>query len=185
MEQKELFFLRQSKRAFTDAPVPREMIEKIFERVRWSPSCFNHQPWRFLVADEPEALQKVHEGLVKANAWAKKAPVMVVVLSHPDYDYKRKDEPFGYYLFDCGLAVENLLLAAVQEGLMGHPMAGYKADKVKQNMNIPDDMQVVCLIALGYPGQTEQLDPETRAKDEKPRERKPMSEFLFFNNFPG
>lgn len=176
---------RQSKRAYLDKQIPEEVIARIIEKTRWAPSCANNQPWRFIIARSPEALARFHEGLSKGNAWAKKAPVLIAVAAREADDYTRSDDPqVKYFLFDCGLAVENLLLAAVEEGLMGHPMAGYNEAAVRKALNIPDDYHIVCVISLGYPGHIEELDEATRAKDEKPRTRKEVTETFFFDGWP-
>jgi len=176
---------RQSKRAYLDTPIPDDVLARIIEKTRWAPSCANNQPWRFIIARTPEALARFHTGLSKGNAWAKKAPLLIAVAAREADDYTRKDDPHvQYFLFDCGLAVENLLLAAVEEGLMGHPMAGYDEALVRQALRIPEEYHIVCVISLGYPGPTEELDEATRAKDEKPRTRKETTENFFFDGWP-
>jgi nitroreductase len=179
----DIFSKRHSTRAFRQEPVDREILDRIFEAARWAPSCFNNQPWRFVVADTEESLERYGNALVDANAWAKKAPVLIVVAADPDSDYQRGDDPVSYHLFDSGLAVENLLLAAAAEGLMAHPMAGYKADAARAAAGLPESMHVICLIALGYEGASECLDKETRKKDEQPRTRKPLSEIRSYGSF--
>lgn len=179
-----LFLKRQSKRAYLDKPVPQEALERIIEKTRWAPSSSNNQPWRLVIAHSPEALARFHEGLTTGNAWAKAAPVLIAVAAREADDYTRKDDPeVKYFMFDCGLAVENLLLAAVEEGLMGHPMAGFKSGAVKTALGIPDEYHVICVISLGYPGNSEDLDEVTRAKDEKPRTRKEIAENFFFDRW--
>jgi nitroreductase len=175
---------RRSKRAYLQEPVPEDALQEVMDKVRWAPSSSNNQPWRFIVVREPEALSRLHEALNRGNAWAKKAPILIAVVSREADDSVRKDDPVSYYLFDCGLAVENLLLAAVEEGLMAHPMAGYKAGKVKEALHIPQEYSVLCLVSLGYEGNISDLDPETRAKDEKLRTRKRIPEIFSFDVWP-
>ncbi len=176
-----ILFQRTSKRAYLDRPIPQDVLERIVEKTRWAPSCANNQPWRFVIVSEPETLTRFQEGLSTGNAWAKKAPVLIALAAREADSFTRKDDAeVKYYLFDCGLAVENLLLAAVEEGLMGHPMAGYNEAKVREALNIPEDYHVICVISLGYPGRSEDLDEVTRAKDEKPRTRKEVTENFFF-----
>ena len=178
-----MFFRRQSKRSYLPDPVPREKLDRILEIVRWSPSCSNNQPWKFIVTSNAEQKAKFAAGLSAGNQWAAKAPILVAVCSRPKDDFIREDDPVQYYQFGCGLAVMSLLLAAVEEGLMGHPMAGYNAGKVKAALHIPEEYNVVCVISLGYPGSIDDLDAETRAKDEKPRTRKEVTETFFFDGW--
>jgi nitroreductase len=186
MNLESVMLRRKSKRAYLQKPVPEEALRRIMEKTRWAPSSSNNQPWRFIVVREPEALSRLHEALNRGNAWAKKAPILIAVVSREADDRVRKDDPaVKYYLFDTGLAVENLLLAAVEEGLMTHPMAGYKAGKAKEALNIPEEYSVLCLISLGYAGDISDLDPETRAKDEKLRTREKIAEIFSFDGWPG
>ncbi len=181
-----IFFRRHSKRAYLDRPVSDESLERIFEKIRWSPSSANNQPWRFIfVRDKQQHDRLVDEGLSRGNAWAKAAPILIVVYSREDFDNVREDDPVKYYQFDTGMATMSLLLASVEEGLMPHPMGGYKAAQVKALLEIPNDYHVLCVVALGYEGSIDSLDERTRAKDESPRTRKLVSEIIAFDKFPG
>lgn len=178
-----IFFRRHSKRSFLDKPVPEDALLRILEAARWAPSANNNQPWRFVVVRDPARLQAFREALNRGNRWAWKAPVLIAVAARAEDDVVRKDDPVTYHLFACGLAVENLLLAAVAEGLMAHPMAGYSAPKVKAALDIPEAYSVVTVIALGYEGPIDLLDEETRAKDERPRTRKPFAETVAWDRW--
>ena len=46
---------RWSPRAFSDEPVSSEQLGSILEAARWAPSCYNEQPWRFVVATRSDA----------------------------------------------------------------------------------------------------------------------------------
>jgi nitroreductase len=181
--KKSIFFKRQSKRSFLDKPVPEDALERIFEKVRWSPSSSNAQPWRFIFVMDSMQRSKVMEGLARGNQWAARAPVLVVVCGRESDDHSRDDDPVKYYQFDSGLATMSLMLAATEEGLMTHPMAGYAAAPIKQALSIPDEYHVMCVIALGYLGSVELLDEHTRESDESPRVRKPLGEVITKDRF--
>ncbi len=178
-----LFFRRHSKRAFLDRPVPEESLQRIFEIIRWSPSCNNNQPWRFVFAIDCDRKVAFAEGLARGNQWAAAAPVLIAVCARPEDDYIREDDPVQYHQFDCGLAVMSLLLAAVDEGLMAHAMAGYDAPRIKEALDVPGDYHVITVIAMGYEGSIDQLDDHTRAKDEAERTRKPTREIISRERF--
>jgi len=178
-----IFFRRESKRSFLDKPVPEDVLARIWERVRWSPSCNNNQPWRFVVVTDPAQHKRFMECVSRGNQWADRAPILVAICARQKDDYTRDDDPVMYYQFGCGLAVMSLLLASVQEGLLGHPMAGYDAAKLHDALDIPSEFHVICIIALGYPGSIELLSERDRPKDEAPRTRKPMAEILCRDRF--
>lgn len=178
-----IFFQRESKRSYLPKSVEQEKLDRIFEKVRWSPSNSNNQPWKFVVVRDPGQHAKFVTALSRGNQWAAAAPVLIAVCSRPQDDVIRTDDPLAYYSFACGLAVMSLLLAAVEEGLMGHPMGGYDAIKLKERLDIPSEYHVVCIISLGYKGPIESLDDRTRQKDETPRTRKPIDQILSYDRF--
>ncbi len=182
-QEESIFFKRHSKRAYLDKPVPEEVLRRLFEKVRWSPSSANAQPWRFVFVQERDARARLVRALARGNQWASAAPVLVAVCGRRHDDFVRDDDPIEYYQFDCGLATMALLLAAVDEGLMGHPMAGYDAAEVKQALEIPDDYRVLCVVSLGYEGPSDLLDERTRRKDLAPRTRKEVSEIIARERF--
>ncbi|MBI4507280.1 MAG: nitroreductase family protein [Chloroflexi bacterium] len=168
---------RESRRALAARPVECEKLRAMLEAARWAPSYGNMQPWRFVLVQEPAALDAMRPAFTPGNAWAKQAPVLVVGTANPqDAKIVAGKE---YYLFDLGLAVQNLLLQAVACGLVAHPMGGWDEQTVKQALGVPDEVRVVVVIALGYPGRLEELDEETRRKEQQPRTRKALAEIAF------
>ena len=181
--QDSIFYKRQSKRSFLEEPVEKDKLERILEIVRWSPSCNNNQPWRFLVVTDPEQRAKFVECLPRGNQYAQKAPVLFAVCGREEDDHNREDDPVKYYQFDSGLATMSLLLAAVDEGLMAHAMAGYDAARLHSAFDIPDEYHIMCVVAMGYQGPLEALTDRWREYDESPRKRKEMSEIVTFEKF--
>ena len=122
---------RRAKRALSGEKIPEEIIRRMMTAATYAPSCFNNQSWRFMVVTNDEALTKVHGALSSGNYWVKKAPVIVVVATKPDFDCQLSDRR-DYALFDCGLATENLMLQAFKEGLYAHAIAGFDPFKIKE-----------------------------------------------------
>lgn len=172
-----LIMRRESRRALAPRPVEREKLRAMLEAARWAPSYGNMQPWRFVLVQDPAAMEAMRPAFTPGNAWAKQAPVLVVGTANPqDAKIVAGKE---YYLFDLGLAVENLLLQAVAFGLVAHPMGGWNEQTVKQALGIPDEVRVVVVVALGYPGRLEDLDEATRQKEQQPRTRRALAEIAF------
>jgi nitroreductase len=178
----ELLGARKATRAIDGRPVEPESLMSILEAARLAPSCMNNQPWRFLVLTEPESLAKGREALSGGNYWAKTAPVLVFGCSRPDWDCQSSDER-DYYLFDLGLAVENMMLQATELDLVARPMAGFSPRRVKEAFGFPDEIKVVVAIAIGYEGDIAMLDERKQSTSLAPRERKPMEEIVRFNTW--
>ena len=178
MELTRLIASRRSRRAYADRRVEPEKIERMLEAARWSPSCANRQPWRFVVvfAEDP-ARRGVEDALDPGNGWAKKAPVLVV--SGARKGAGAIVESRSYDLHDAGLALMSLVYRAFDQGLLAHPMGGWKEAPLRAALGLPDDFLPMAVVAVGYPGRPEDLDAVTRAKDEKPNVRKVLGEVAF------
>jgi nitroreductase len=173
---------RRAKRALRDAPIPSDTMMRIMTAATYAPSCFNNQPWRFLVITESNALTKAHDALTDANYWAKKAPALVVVVTKLDLDCQLSDGR-DYAFFDCGLATQNLLLQAAKEGIYAHPMAGFDPHVVKKAFDIPDEFTVITLLALGFPGSDAHLNEKHLKAESSPRSRISEQEVICYNTW--
>jgi nitroreductase len=172
--------IRRAKRALSEKKIPDEIIHRIMTAATYAPSCFNNQSWRFLVATDDGALEKVHGALSGGNYWVKKASVVVVVATKPDIDCQLSDRR-DYAFFDCGLATENLMLQSFKEGLYAHAIAGFDPLKVKEAFNIPDEYIVITLVAVGYPGDDASLNDKHKELEHSGRIRKPEAEVISYN----
>lgn len=176
----ELFRRRWSPRAFASRPVEPEKLASLFEAARWAPSSFNGQPWHFIVAtkDDLAAFDRLLKCLRPQNIqWAQNAPVLIIAVAQLSLEEGRGPNRHAFH--DVGLANENLVLQAVALGLVAHQMAGFFPDKARETFDIPEGYEAVTAIAVGYPGDPEDLPPEVKARELQPRERRPLSAFVF------
>ncbi|HEY1405322.1 MAG TPA: nitroreductase family protein [Spirochaetota bacterium] len=172
---------RWSPRAMSSDKIPREDILALIEAARYAPSCFNEQPWRFVVADTPESLAKFHTTLSESNkSWATKAPVLVAVCSKKSFSLDGSDNYF--HQFDAGTAWGYLSLEAERRGLYTHGMGGFKRDEIRKIIGLPADYAVMALIAIGKPGDKNALPDELRSREE-PGTRKEPAAVSFFETF--
>ena len=175
----DLLSRRWSPRAFDARPVEAEKLACLFEAARWAPSSNNEQPWRFVVArkEEPQVYDRLFGCLKEGNQkWAHRAPVLILSAAKLTFE---DGTPNRHAYHDVGLAAENLVLQATALGLVSHQMAGYHLDRVRTEFGIPPDCDPVAVIAVGYPGNPALLDDRLRQREMKPRERSPVSAFVF------
>ncbi|MCK5238000.1 MAG: nitroreductase family protein [Candidatus Thorarchaeota archaeon] len=172
---------RRSGRAFDMKPIPQEMIDSIIEAGRWAPSCANKQAWNFVVLSDSNVLAKAHEALSRGNVWAKRAPVMILMVTKEDGGCSSHELP--YFMMDIGLATQNMLLQAVHLGLLGHPTAGWNEEMLKDILSVPDEFRIGAVLFFGYEGRMEDLDERTQEKEGKPRTRKPLEELVHRNQW--
>jgi nitroreductase len=171
-----LFLKRWSPRAMNGEPVNEATLSRLFEAARWAASSYNEQEWRFLYAHRNSSHWETFFGLLmEANqVWCAKAGVLMVVVSKKTFT--RNGKPNGVHSLDTGMAVGNLLLQTASLELVGHGMAGFNASAARQQLQIPEDFQVECMIAIGHPGNPLDL-PESYRAMEIPSGRKPIDEF--------
>lgn len=175
----ELIRERWSPRSFVDRSVEPEKIQSLLEAARWAPSSSNEQPWSYVLAtkDQPEAFARLAECLVEANSWAKRAPLLLLAIAATNF--AKNGKPNRHAFHDLGLANENLVLQAVAMGLAAHQMAGFLPDRARELHQIPAGQEPLTMIAVGYPGEPDNLAEPLRARELAPRSRKPLAEMAF------
>jgi nitroreductase len=170
---------RWSPRAFSERTVDKAVLCSLFEAARWAPSCFNEQPWSFLLADRENAAEfdRLASCLSPGNHWARRAPVLM--LSVAALDFAKNSKPNRHAYHDVGLAVENLVIQATAMGLVAHQMAGFDVEKAREVFRIPARHDPVAMIALGYPGDPDSLPEDLRKRELAQRSRKPIRKFVY------
>jgi len=162
-----------------DRPVKPETLQILLEASRWAPSCFNEQPWRYLVFDgrNQTALEAARSCLVDGNAWARKSPVLLLSVAKEHFTHN--DKPNAHAQHDVGLASENLVLQATELGLVTHQMAGFDSGRARELFKIPEGFTPMAMIVVGYPGKLETLPGPLQEREKAPRIRKPASQWAF------
>jgi nitroreductase len=176
----ELIASRWSPYAFADRPVSVDDLHSLFEAARWAPSSYNEQPWRYFVAtkDDSEAFAEMLSCLVEGNqVWAKTAPVLAIGCTHLNFALNGK--PNAAAVHDLGLASANLVLEATARGLAVHQMIGIVPARVRAVYQVPEDVQPLTGLAIGYRGDPASLPPNLQQRDLTPRQRKPQAAFVF------
>ena len=179
METLEAISKRASlKRCLSTRDVELEKIAKILDVTRLAPSARNNQPWHFIVVKGREAVETlVSRAFSEGNLLVKDAPVIIVACANPSDDIVIDGKE--YYLFYVALAVENMLLAATDMGLVTHPMASVNEDELKRILGIPPEVRFVVATPLAYPveGSYEEAAEEKLSQ----RTRKDPQEMVYLN----
>ncbi len=176
----ELLRDRWSPRAFADRPLDIEQVQSLFEAARWSASCFNGQPWRFVVAlkQQPHAFETMLTCLSENNRrWAHRAAVLMLTVVKLTFDVDGSPNRHAHY--DLGLAVQNMVVQATSMGLYARQMAGILPDVARQTYHIPDDHDIMTAVAVGYLGDVEDLPERLQQRELEARTRKPLSDLVF------
>lgn len=176
----ELIARRWSPYAFADRPVSDEDLRSLFEAARWAASSYNEQPWSYIVATKSNAVEfeRLLSCLVEGNqAWAQAAPVLA--LGCTSLVFARNGKPNAAALHDLGLASATLTLEATARGLLVHQMIGILPDRARELYRIPEGVQPLTGLAIGFATDPDALPEAYRERDRMPRTRKRLSEFVF------
>ena len=171
---------RWSPRAFSDQSVDADDLSLLLEAARWAPSCYNDQPWHFLVAQkhQTDEFATMASCLVPANReWADKAALLMITVIRETFSHNGAEN--GHAAHDLGLAVAQLTLQASALGLGVHQMAGFDPDLARELYRIPKGYRAVSAIAVGHPGDPESLPEPLRKAETTPGERRGTDEFVF------
>ncbi|HEY5704093.1 MAG TPA: nitroreductase family protein [Terrimicrobiaceae bacterium] len=180
----ELLAKRWSPYGFADRPVPPADLLSLLEAARWAPSSYNEQPWSFFVAtkDDAEEFERLLSCLVEANqAWAKAAPVLALGVVSLRFSRNNKENRAAVH--DLGLAAANLVLEATSLGLYVHQMIGILPDRAREVYGIPSHCEAWTAMAIGYRADPSKLPDALRERDLAPRQRKPLSQFVFASHW--
>ncbi len=175
----ELIRKRWSPRVFAARPVDEETVLTLLEAAQWAASSGNGQPWRFIYATQAqgERFRKLFDCLHEGNQeWAGAAPVLILALAKTRSE--RSGRPNRWAWYDLGLAIGNLTTQATALDLYVRNMAGFSAEKVRQHFDLPEDVEPVTMIAVGYLGDLDQLPEAIKQRELAPRQRKPLAELI-------
>lgn len=155
---------RWSPRAFSVDPIKKEDMMGLLEAARYAPSCFNEQPWRFILADTDEDLEKMRGVLVPMNQeWANRAPILLMILAKKTFEENGKEN--DWHMFDAGTAWGYLSLEAQRRGLITHAMGGFSQTKAREVFSISDEYDIATIVAIGKYGEKGQLSEALQMRE--------------------
>ena len=178
VEINEVLANRRSPRSLDETAVlSKDDLVAVLEAARWAASAFNGQPWRFFVGQRgDEVFTQILDSLAPFNqGWAHRSSVLILVAGLP----AREDgTPNKGFLYDCGLAVSQMVVETHHRGLVAHQMTGFDPEKAEQNLGIDASLIPVAVIAIGKQASAEQLEGPLLERENAPRERKALEEIV-------
>ena len=161
---------RTSIRAYTDQPVPEEMVETMLKAGMAAPTAMNRQPWEFIVVTDRAKLDEMADSLKYAKM-LRQAPLAIVVGARNTFVNRDGNTVVNmFWVDDCSAATENILLAAHAMGLGAVWTAAKdeeRASAVRAALDIPMEFAPLCVIPIGFPA--ENPEPKDKWKPEKIR----------------
>jgi nitroreductase len=177
MDTLEAIRTRLSVRKFTDRPVEPEKLRAVLEAARLAPSWANMQCWRFIVVQDQAVKERISELSYVESFFAARgykfnpaqkalaqAPVVIVACADPVQSGDLGGQ--HYYMTDMGIAAENLMLAAHDQGLGSVFVGVFDEEQLGDLLEIPPGVRIVGLFPLGYPLEEGKSGPPRKPLDE-------------------
>jgi nitroreductase len=129
-------------RRYDHRPIPDEVLYRVLEAGRLSPSASNKQPWHFVVVQDPATIAQL-AALAPSGPYIAGAPLAIVVIV----------DQTPYAVSDASRAIQDMLLAAWDEGVGGNwvGFGGLELAGAKTLLDIPANLDVLAILPFGYP----------------------------------
>lgn len=145
MELLEIAKKRHSVRKYTKKEIEQEKLNKILESAHVAPTAANMQPVRLLVVKSKDGLEKVGKA---ANIY--QAPAAIVVCADKTKTWERPFDGKKTTDIDASILTDHMMLEATELGLGSVWICYFKPDILKEELDLPDNLEPVNILALGY-----------------------------------
>ena len=166
MEVHDAVAKRRSIRIFKEKPVDYAILESCVEAARLSPTAMNSQLCEYVIVDDKRLLAEILDSVAlwggvpkPAGGWSpeKKPVAYIVVLINLELEKERGCGRLNAFL-DIGLAIENMALVALEQGIGTCIMTGMDKKRIEEIINASEKYEVAAMLALGYPDETVVLE---------------------------
>ena len=165
---------RRSHRAYQDTPITQEQLDILLTACLQSPSAVNKQPWHISVVRDRQLLSDINDatrdGMQRKSA-DQRSPRFEdkkfdVFYGAPLVFFLSADPNWRYSMMDCGIAAENIALAAESIGLgsviLGLPREAFvseRAEEFRRRLCFLPNEDFAIAIAVGVPTDTKAAHP--------------------------
>ncbi|KPA18103.1 nitroreductase family protein [Candidatus Magnetomorum sp. HK-1] len=170
---------RRSIRKYEERDIPEDMLKTLYESVQWAPSWANTQCAELIVIKDTAIKTQLQECISPKNPATKaivNAPVVIAICGKMNqsgfYNGAVSTKYGDWFMFDLGLAAQNLCLVAHDLGLSTVIVGLFDHDRAQKVLNIPDSHSLVTLIPVGFP-----------AKNPSPPKRKTLDDLVHIESF--
>ncbi len=139
---------RRSVRSYQDRAVEEEKLDRVLEAARLAPSANNRQNWKFVVVKDAEKRARLAEA-ARGQKFVAEAPVVIAACATMTDHIMTCGHPS--HLIDLAIAIDHMTLAARELGLGSCWIGAFHQDAVKEILDIPQQVEVIELLPLGYP----------------------------------
>lgn len=171
MQFDQLLTHRYSCRSYKTDPISESLLLEVLEAARLAPSACNKQPWIFIIVRDETMRHKI---LAKSRPAFLDAPVVIVACGQHDVAWHRQADNKDHTDIDLAIAVEHLALSAADHGLASCWVCSFDAQATAQALSLPENVEPVALLPLGYAAEGDRLLPKIR---------KPMQDIIKWEKY--
>jgi len=147
-----MFETRRSIRKYKNIPIENEKLDIIIKNMLFSPTAHNKKPWEFIVVQNKEKIAEIAKTRAHSSAFLKDAACVIIVLGDSSLsDLWIEDTSIASYAIQLSAHEQGIGTCWVQMRLREHSEELSAADYIKERFNIPEHLEVECVIGLGYP----------------------------------
>ena len=151
-------------REFSAQLVQSEVRLEVLEAARLTGTGLNTQHWRFILVENKDNLKKLaHDST--SGSWVAGANFAIIVLTNPKYNF---------HLIDAGRVIQNMQLAAWNQGVGSGLFTGIKEAELRNDFGIPQDLSPTVVVGFGYPA---------RKLGGKRKNRLPIHELVYYEKY--
>lgn len=165
MDFKDLVQQRRSHRKFTNEEISAEDVQLLLRAALMSPTSKGQRSWQFVVVDDKLKIEKISDSKEMGSQFLKDAPLCIAVLGDPSQN--------DCWIEDSSIAAYSILLQAEDLGLGACWVQirarglndGTPANTIVRGiLDIPENLDVLCVIGIGHKGMERQPQNEERLK---------------------
>ncbi|HOV90708.1 MAG TPA: nitroreductase family protein [Syntrophorhabdaceae bacterium] len=168
---------RRSIRQYKQDPIPDEILLEILEAARVAPSWANTQVCRYIIVKDKAIKESLRDALSPTNPARDaflQAPLVICQIAQRGVSGCKKGEPVtnkgDWFMFDAGIAMEHIVLAAWNFGLGTVHVGSFDAEKAEKILDIPEGFSIVEMTPVGYFDEVP-----------KPTPRRPLNESIYLD----
>jgi len=164
----ELLRIRRSTRSFMETQLTPELVEQLMHAVLMSPASKRSNPWQFILVDQTETLKSLSECKKNGSQLIAGCSLAVVVVADPQKsDVWIEDASIASFVLQ--LEAEDLELGScwVQVRLRQTADGEDSEAYVRRTLEIPDNLRVESIIAIGVKVEARKPFDESRLEWEK------------------
>jgi len=149
----EAIISKRDTRAYSDEPIPDEILRRVLQAARMAGSSKNQEVNRLIVIRD-RAVKEAASGAGDFASWIPTADVVIGIASPLE----------SHRMFDVGRMAQNMMVAAHAEGLASCPVTLHRQQQARSAVGLPEDWDMTMIVTMGWPAPDAPTNPLQRTR---------------------